>query len=130
MGQIVSATERAKLAHDLRDPAKDAEIVPAMSETLLSIGQFADAGYVTIFDDQTVKIYDGKIVVSDEVVIRGWRDSSSGLYHIPLKAKVENWNTDTILLDKERKKQLQELQPGQADAINNVYELPSTEKTI
>ncbi|KAL7474991.1 hypothetical protein ACHAW6_000926 [Cyclotella cf. meneghiniana] len=124
MGQIVSATEQAKLSHDLRDPAKDVEIVPVMSKTLLSVRQFADAGYVTIFDDQTVKIYDGKIVVSDEAVIRGWRDPASGLYHIPLRAKVENWNTDMTLLDKERAKQIQELQPGQVDAINNVYELP------
>ena len=62
MGQIVSATEQAKLSHDVWDPSKDVEIVPAMLETLLSVGQFADAWYVTIFDDQTVKIYDGKIL--------------------------------------------------------------------
>ena len=129
-GQIVSASERAILAHNLRDPAREVQIVPAMSETLLSVGQFADAGYVTVFDDQSVKIFDGTIGLTKDAVIRGWRDPASGLYRIPLKEKVENWNTDTVLLDEEKTRQLQTLRPEQAEAINNVYELPSTEKAI
>ncbi|KAL7478346.1 LOW QUALITY PROTEIN: hypothetical protein ACHAW6_006995, partial [Cyclotella cf. meneghiniana] len=129
-GQIVSASERAILAHNLRDPAREVQIVPAMSETLLSVGQFADAGYVTVFDNQSVKIFDGSIELTKDAVIRGWRDPASGLYRIPLKEKVENWNTDTVLLDEEKTRQLQTLRPEQAEAINNVYELPSTEKAI
>ncbi len=68
-GQIVSASERAILAHNLRDPAREVQIVPAMSETLLSVGQFADAGYVTVFDNQSVKIFDGSIELTKDAVI-------------------------------------------------------------
>ena len=80
------------------------DIVPAMAETLLSVGKFSDAGYVTIFDNQLVKIYDGNNCVSEDAVIRGWQDSASGLYQILLKIKVENWKIEAILLDEKKQK--------------------------
>ena len=45
-----------------------------------------------------------------------------------VEGNVENWNTDTILLDEEKMKHIQELRPEKMEAINNVYELPSMEK--
>ncbi|KAL7477418.1 hypothetical protein ACHAW6_003222 [Cyclotella cf. meneghiniana] len=120
LGQIVLVAKRAKLVHNLSDLESDMEIVPAMAENLLGVGQFEDAGYVKIFDDQLVKIFNGKNVVSDDAVVRGWQDPASGLYWIPLKAKVESWNTDTILLDEQKTRQIQELRPRQVEAIHNV----------
>ena len=91
------------MSHKLRDHARDVQIVRA-SEMLLSVGQFADVGYVTVFNSQSVEIFDGKIGLTKDAVIRGWRDPASGLYQIPLKEIVENWNTDTVLLDEEKTK--------------------------
>ncbi|KAL7477251.1 hypothetical protein ACHAW6_003065 [Cyclotella cf. meneghiniana] len=85
--EIVSTLERAKLLHKLRDPARDMQIVPAMSETLLSVGRFADEGYVTVFGSQLVKIFNGKIGLAKGALIQGWRNPASGLYQIPLKEK-------------------------------------------
>ena len=43
---------------------------------------------------------------------------------------MENWNTDMVLLDKERTKKIQINTPSAVEAVNNVYELTSTEKAI
>ena len=110
------------------------DLVPAMKkDTLISVGKFADAGYLTVFDEEEVNIYDGlktKIEINSKPIIKGWRDPETGLYRIPLKTKIENWNTDTILLNKERSKKIQMNIPKASEEINNVYELPSTEKAI
>lgn len=67
----------AKLYHEVREPARTVDIVPALGRnSLLSGGKFAEAGYVSICDDKEVNIYDGrtaKIVVSEEAVLKGWR---------------------------------------------------------
>ena len=57
--------------------------------------------------------------VKKEAVLQGWIDNT-GFWHIPLKEHVKNQNTDTLLL--------QCLAP--VDAVNNIYELASTEKTV
>ena len=59
-----------------------------------------------------MNIYDGqtaKFKITEEALKRGGRDPEPGLYRIPLKANVENVNTDTLLLDEERSKELQQL---------------------
>lgn len=63
-GQIVGASNQAKLVYELCDPARDVEIVPAMKDILVSVGEFADAGYTTVFDKEQVAVYDGQVVVS------------------------------------------------------------------
>ena len=52
-------------------------------------------------------------------VLQGWRDKSD-LWQVPIKYKVENDNTDNPLIG----------HPAPKDAIQNVYELASTEKTM
>ena len=83
-GQIVQAMEQVKLFHDVREPARTVDLVPAMKkDTLISVGKFADAGYLTVFDEEEVNIYDGlktKIEINDEAIIKGWRDPEMGLY--------------------------------------------------
>lgn len=72
--------------------------------------EFAEAGYLIIFDHEEVKIYDGfiaKLEVSQEAIIKEWQDQETGLYWILLKAKVENRNTDTILLDDAQSEKIQ-----------------------
>ena len=62
MGQVVPASEMAKLLHDVREPAKTVELVPVMKQDMLrSVGKFADVGYITILDGEEVNIYNGLI---------------------------------------------------------------------
>ena len=134
MGQVVPATEIEKLLHDVREPAKTVELVPAMKQdTLISIGKFADAGYFTIFDGEEVNIYDGlkaRLKISKVMVIKGWRDPETGLYRIPLKERIDNLNMDTVLLNKETSENIQSDRPKTTEAVKNVYESPSTEMAI
>ena len=89
---------------------------------LISVSKLSDAGYTTVFqpNDGCVAVYwtdDIVIHVKKEAVLQGWRDDT-GLWHIPLEEHVVNKNTDTLLLQC----------PAPVDAVNNVYELASTEK--
>ena len=52
-------------------------------------------------------------------MLKGWRDES-GLWRVPIKEKVENENTDTLILQR----------PLPNEAASNVYDLPSTEKMV
>lgn len=87
MGQVVPASKMAKLLHDVQELAKTVELVPAMKQDMLiSVGKFADAGYVTIFDGKEVNIYDGlraNLKIHKEAVDKGSRDPATGLYRIP-----------------------------------------------
>ncbi|KAL7476583.1 hypothetical protein ACHAW6_002434 [Cyclotella cf. meneghiniana] len=80
-----------------------------------------------------VNINDGlkaKLKIHEEAVIKGWRDPETGLYRIPSKERVDNLNTDTVLLNKETSDEIQSERPMTTEAVNNVYELPSREKAI
>jgi hypothetical protein len=58
-GTQTAATTVSKLAHNIRQPAKDVHIVPSIkSNSLLSTTKFAKAGYITVFDNEEVNIYD------------------------------------------------------------------------
>ena len=75
MGQLVPATKKAKLLHDVQGPAKIVDLVPAMKQdTLISIGKFVDAGNVKIFNGDKENVNDGlkaKLKVSEEAIIQG-----------------------------------------------------------
>lgn len=100
IGQVVPATEWAKLLHNVREPMKSVEIIPAMKkDTLFSVHKFADAGCVTVFDDKKVNISGGlmaNLKIREDAIIKGWRDLAMGLYWIPLQNKVENLNMGTV----------------------------------
>ena len=94
-------------------------------DTIINVGKFADAGYLTIFDGEEVNIYNGlkaRLKISKEVVIKEWRDPETGLYQIPLKERVDNLNTDTVLLNKETSDKIQSVRPMTTESVNNVYE--------
>ena len=54
------ATERMKLAHKLRAPSYELDIVPGVHSTLLSGLNFIDADYVSVLDKEGININDGK----------------------------------------------------------------------
>ena len=51
-------SEERLMEHKLRDPARSCDVVPGITEdSLVSTSKIADAGYITIFDDKEVTIY-------------------------------------------------------------------------
>jgi hypothetical protein len=132
-GQVEKATVEKLLHHEVREPARTVDIVPGISTaTLISTSKFADANYITIFDDEEVNIYDAnntEIKVSRGAILKGWRDNKSRLWRIPLVPVVKNLNTDTIVCNKPPSELLQH-RPPPVEAINNVYELKSQAETI
>ena len=140
-GDIIEATEIMELDLNVREPAKRVDIVPGVTtNNLLSTGKFADAGYITVFDEDEVNIYDAQdtiVTVTRGAVLRGWRDHASGLWRVPIvknykDLKIQdykNLNTDTVLCKKPPTTFLQN-RPHLSEAINNVYELRSTKEKI
>ena len=103
-GETTPASTIAKLHHDVREPAKTVDMVPALKHnSLISGPKFADANYVTVLTPTEVLIYDArglKISTSKEAIIRGWRDTYSGLWRVPLQANCSPTKSDYILLPK------------------------------
>ena len=132
-GNIAPASDLKLLKHEVRDPARDVHIVPEVTTNILiSTGKFADANYITIFDKDEVNVYDAnntKISVSRDAILRGWRDKESGLWRIPLVHKVQNENTDTVIVSKQPTEYLPE-RPPPTEAIFNAYELKTQPELI
>ena len=90
----------------------------------MSVCKLSDAGYTTIFHagDEGVTVHwhdDIFIQIKKEAVLKGWRDES-GLWRVPIKDKVVNQNTDTLILQ----------HPPPNETASNVFDLPSTEKMV
>ena len=105
----------------MREPAQTVDIVPGLADqSLLSGEKFSKSGYVSIYDDAEVNIYDGrtvKITVSEEAVLKGWRCPRTRIWIIPLKHTVKNEQTDTLILNS----------PSGLESLNSVYSLPSSD---
>ena len=107
--------------HKLRDPATEMHLVKDLHTSLVSVPKLADADYITVLDKKGAKIYAGyttTIKVSEKAVLEGYKCKRTGLWRIPLKARVTNENRGTLLIDR----------PNPEHAIGHVFELPSTEK--
>ncbi len=90
---------------------------------LISTAKFAEAGYITVFDDKVVNIYnasDTKVIVTMQAILRGWLDKVANLHCIPLVPIVLNNNTNTVLARKPPTKFLPD-HPPPTKAIHNVY---------
>jgi hypothetical protein len=58
--RTATATKKMMLKHDLRDGAREMNIVPGMHTSLISISKMADAGYTTVLRQDGAEIYDNK----------------------------------------------------------------------
>jgi len=57
-GRRTAAATVSELVHNVQQPAKDVHITPSIeSNSLLSTAKFAEAGYITVFDNEEVNIY-------------------------------------------------------------------------
>ena len=83
-GDTTTASNQALLKHKVREPARTVDMVPELAHnSLLSASKFVDTNYITILTPNEVLIYDGDkltINVGKNDVLRGWRDSSTGLW--------------------------------------------------
>ena len=85
-------------------------MMPELTETtLVSAAKLAEAGYVSIFDDDEVNVYDTYntvITVSRSEVLRGYKCPQSGLWRTPLTknpiTKMTNLNTETVIYRPDR----------------------------
>ena len=59
-GGTARASVKAKLMHELREPATEVDIVPGLTNTLLRTGKLVEGGYFAVYDKNEVSIYDGK----------------------------------------------------------------------
>ena len=86
-GHKAKATEKGRMAHKLREPARTHDMVPDITlDPLASTSKMCDADYFLVFDAEEVRIYNArttKIVASKPPVLKGWRDKISTLWRIP-----------------------------------------------
>jgi hypothetical protein len=69
-GDTATATEVATLQINVRAPANRVDIVPTLTQTLLSGSKFADAGYTAVYVPKDVNFYDtGKIKITEQAVL-------------------------------------------------------------
>ena len=76
------ASVKDKLIHKVREPLTEVDIVPGLTNTLLSTGKLVEGGYFAVYDKNEVNIYDGrkaKIIITEEAVLRGYRCSHEAL---------------------------------------------------
>eukprot|EP00984_Skeletonema_dohrnii_P010071 scaffold3903_cov156-Skeletonema_dohrnii-CCMP3373.AAC.2 len=112
-GQPMTATVEAVLPMtQLRPEARQADIVPQLKNSLVSISRLADSNYVTIFrpGGKGVEVYDEndvKVTITGEAVLKGWRDGN--LWRVPLEDGGSLPISDSTM----------------AEAANNLFELPS-----
>ena len=122
-GGTARASVKAKLMDELREPATEVDIVPVLTNTLLSTGRLVEGGYFAVYDKNEVNIYDGKkakIIITDEAVLKGYRYTREKLWRIPLIEDVRNDNTDTIILDNKDGRQ----------SFNELFQVPTTKDVM
>ncbi len=132
-GTRTAASTISELVHNVCQPAKDIHIVPTIeTNSFLSTAKFATAGYITVFDDKEMNIYDKQntmLKVSRAAILRGWLDKKTNLWQIPLVLIVLNNNTETVLVNKPPTEFLPN-HPPPIKAIHNVYELKTQPELV
>eukprot|EP00804_Cyclotella_cryptica_P006238 CCRYP_010107-RA/>CCRYP_010107-RA protein AED:0.28 eAED:0.28 QI:0/-1/0/1/-1/1/1/0/563 len=147
-GGTAQATHISQLMLNVRAPANQVDIVPNLTQTLLSGSKFADAGYTAVYDKDEVNFYDSnKIHANATSILQGYRCPHTGLWRVPLRQITCNINNDTLILDspcgtkslntkyvvpstEEIRALLASSSTREQHSILNVYELPSIQQTI
>ena len=135
-GNIAKAGEIKEMPLNIRKEAREVHMVPGIQNNLFSTNALAKAGYIQIFDNEQVNVYDSrntKITVSRGAVLRGWHLPNEGLWRIPLVKQAHdaiNLNTDTVLVTTSPSKILAQQPPPTKILINNVYDLRTKPELI
>ena len=117
-GTPMKASTQAMLPiTQLRPEAREADIIPQLQNSLVSVSKLADNGYVTIFQPggKGVAVFDEndiKVTVTGKAVLQGWREGN--LWRVPLD------NGSSAALDETQL----------SEAAHNLFELPSIREGI
>jgi hypothetical protein len=136
-GTISKAGKKAELQYNMRQPSRDADMVPGLAmNSLLCTSKLADnTDYITVFTQDEVQVFDAetaKFHVEGKIVMKGWRCPNTGLWRVPIKPEVPNINTNTALMSV-KTTNIIESKRGRFDPnefANSVYELPNQLNTI
>eukprot|EP00804_Cyclotella_cryptica_P003480 CCRYP_002118-RA/>CCRYP_002118-RA protein AED:0.26 eAED:0.26 QI:0/0/0/1/0/0/3/0/685 len=147
-GGTAHATHISQLLLNVRTPTNQVDIVPELTQTLLSGSKFADAGCTAIYNKDEVNFYNSdKIHINATSFLQGYRCPHTGLWWVPLWQITSNVNDDTLILDlpcgtkslntkyvvpstEAVRDHLQSSSEREQHTILNVYELPSIAQTI
>ncbi len=91
-GRTMSATQKMMLKHNLRDGAREINIVPGMHTTLISVPKLADERYTTVFRDTVAEIYDNDttMVMSNKPpILTAPCCKTTGLWRLDLNPEAE-----------------------------------------
>ncbi|KAL7483452.1 hypothetical protein ACHAW6_009098 [Cyclotella cf. meneghiniana] len=123
-GQVVPASKRTKLLHDVWKTGRTVDLVLSMKQhSLISAGKFEFAEYLIIFDNKEVNIYNGlnaEINISEETIIMGWQDPDTGLHRM-LLSKIREFEYGYSMLDKEHSEKIQITIQKAVNSVNNIY---------
>jgi len=81
-GSTGKATKKMLLRHNLRQSAREMNIVPGLHLALISIPKLADAGYTTVFNKNGAAIYDDettKITATSPPILESKRCKHTGM---------------------------------------------------
>ena len=121
---LIPGSTTKKIHHPVQEPTRTVYIVPTLADQYLLIGnKSAKAGYVSIYNDAEVNIYDGrnvKIVVSEAAVLKGWQCPQTRMWRVTLHPNVTNLNKDTLLVNS----------ATVTESLNSAYTVPSSERTL
>lgn len=119
--RTAKATKAMLLKHNIRNKAREINIIPGMHSTLVSIAKLADEGYTTVIRGATVEIYDDnttKVTANKPCVLSAPRCNSTGLWKLPLSPNYPaGRNTKAPLQSHE-------------EGVNTVFDLPSSRQTF
>eukprot|EP00804_Cyclotella_cryptica_P015599 CCRYP_003604-RA/>CCRYP_003604-RA protein AED:0.37 eAED:0.36 QI:0/-1/0/1/-1/1/1/0/403 len=117
-GGTAQATHISQLLLNVHAPTNQVDIVPNLTQMLLSGSKFADAWYMAVYAKDEVNFYNSdKVHINATAILQGYRCPHTGLWPVPLRQITRNVNDDTLILDL----------PCGAKSLNTKYVMPSTE---
>jgi len=110
------ATKKMHHKHDIRQEAKEMNIIPGLHAPLISVPKLADAGYITVFEKNIAIVYDKAtttVTASKRPVLQAPRCQTSGLWTMGLEPSKRTGKTEAA---------------ATPESINALFDLPSTKQ--
>jgi hypothetical protein len=116
----IRATHKMLLKHNLREGAREMNVVPGLHSTLVSIPKMADADYIVEFDKSNATIYDATTTtitsLADPVVV-AHRCKTTGLWKLDLDAGTHDTRDETNI-------------QATDETVNAIFDLPNNQQTM
>ncbi len=107
----IRATQKMLLKHNLREGARETNVLPGLHFKLISIPKMANSDYIAVFDKHKATIYDATATMitasANPIVVAPGSQN----------AEVQETQDNTILL-------------ATAEATNTIFDLPNNQQTV